>query len=202
MLCDCRSKYVYVIKLWNGNKNTLLNIVKDLTKGLEYSNHHLIIDNLYNSYETSRELFSKGFYTTGTLRKRRGGPFFMNLPRVKSAPKKSIFPFSKTNVNCFIYYDSKPVTLILTYFDLSKDVKKTSIDIHPNNSKITGLILENKPTIINEYNKLKGGVDVVDQELKYYTSQRKSDRWTFKFSIHLLQTILFNSFILYKKKYR
>ncbi len=43
-----------------------------------------------------------------------------------------------------------------------------------------------------------GGVDVLDQELKYYSMQRRSLRWTFKFSLHLIQTIIFNSYVLYK----
>ncbi len=45
-----------------------------------------------------------------------------------------------------------------------------------------------------------GAIDVVDQELKYYNANRKTDRWTFKFTIHLLQTMLWNSYVLYKEK--
>ncbi len=44
-----------------------------------------------------------------------------------------------------------------------------------------------------------GAVDTLDQELKYYDPQRRTLRWTFKFSIYILQLLLFNSYVLYKK---
>ncbi len=44
-----------------------------------------------------------------------------------------------------------------------------------------------------------GGVDTVDQELKYYSPRRITDRWTFKLTVYLLQTIIFKSYVLYQQ---
>ncbi len=198
-LCDSYTKYVYSLKFWDGNKTSHQDVIKYLISGLENCNHHLFMDNLYNSYETTLFLLSLGFYVTGTLRKRRGGPCFMNIPRIKSVTKTSIFPFTKNQVNSLVYYDSKPVTLISTFHGIQNDKIKDRFEIKIHDSNITGYFTESKPEMIKNYNKFMGGIDIVDQELKYYSPHRKTDRWTFKFAIHILQIMLFNSFVLYKE---
>ena len=42
------------------------------------------------------------------------------------------------------------------------------------------------------------GVDIFDQSIKYYSLQRKTNRWTFKLSTYFLDLLIYNSYILYK----
>ncbi len=72
---------------------------------------------------------------------------------------------------------------------------KAKHSIYYNNIVLKGVVLTDTPYIANSYNQIMGGVDVFDQELNYYSFQRKSCRWTYKLSIYLLQTIMLNSFV-------
>ncbi len=64
-----------------------------------------------------------------------------------------------------------------------------------------GDILNHSPSIVDYYNQNMGGVDIFDQELTYYSFQRKPNRWTYKLTIYLLQTIMFNSYVLYIQRH-
>ncbi len=55
------------------------------------------------------------------------------------------------------------------------------------------------PKVIDEYNKYMGGVDKFDQMIKYYPLKRKTNRWTQKFTVHVLELLLHNAYVLYKK---
>ncbi len=81
--------------LYDGEKSTLINILLTLLEDLKFYNHHLFMDNYYNSYTTSQTLLEFGIYTTGTLRKRRGGPEIMNLNLEKKAKKDPLFHLQK-----------------------------------------------------------------------------------------------------------
>ncbi len=66
--------------------------------------------------------------------------------------------------------------------------------------KLSGFVTFSNPsTFVDHYNKFMGGVDFVDQSLNYYTSLRKARRGILKLSLHLIQIIMFNSYILNKK---
>ncbi len=199
VLCDSKSHYVYSMKFWDGEKNSLYDVMTFLLIGLENSNYHLFTDNLYNSYDTTKKLLEKGIYLTGTLRRRRGGPELMNIKKIPEAQRKTILPFSKNNINAFLYNDSKLITIISSYYDIIPDEVKTEVPVIINNNRFNGIITKNTPIFINSYNKYMGGVDCLDQELKYYNPQRRTNRWTFKLSLYLIQVILFNSFVIYQE---
>lgn len=54
-----------------------------------------------------------------------------------------------------------------------------------------------KPTTILDYNKLKGGVDVVDRMVEHYSCSRPTRRWPMALFYHLLSIAVRNSFIIY-----
>ncbi len=89
VLCDSKSHYVWKMKFWDGEKETLFNVMSYLLEKLENCNYHLFTDNLYNSYNNTIQLLKKGIYVTGTLRRKRGGPELMNLKKNSKCPKKS-----------------------------------------------------------------------------------------------------------------
>ncbi len=199
VLTDSKTRYVYRLKFFDKEKHSISEVIKILTSGLEGCNYHLYVDNFYSSFTLARELLERKIYLTGTLRKRRGGPDMINLNNIKGVEKKTIIPFCKENVNCFVYFDSKPVVLISTFFNLTEDyyelnTQRVKIKDSYYNCVNNSLI----PSFINSYNKFMGGVDVFDQEIKYYNPQRRTYRWTLKVSIYLIQTMLHNSYVLYK----
>jgi Transposase IS4 len=53
------------------------------------------------------------------------------------------------------------------------------------------------PEVIVEYNKSMGGVDKFDQMIKYCSLKRKTNRWTQRFTVYILEILLHNSFVLY-----
>ncbi len=200
-LCDSNSKYIYSLKLWDGEKTSLLNVMKELLMGLEKCNHHLYLDNLYNSFENTQCLFDLGVYITGTLRRRRGGPEFMNNTKLPDLVKNSVIPFTKNNVNVYVFKDSKIVTFISSYHNVKVENMESTFSITHKNENYNGFTTNSRPPeFVKDYNKYMGGVDIVDQALSYYSILRKTNRWTFKFSLHIIQVIVFNSYVLHKEK--
>nr|CAH7713333.1 unnamed protein product [Callosobruchus chinensis] len=54
-----------------------------------------------------------------------------------------------------------------------------------------------KPMPIAEYNKFMSGIDLQDQMMAYYSSNRKTIRWYKKVGIHIIEMMLYNSFMPY-----
>ncbi len=79
------------MKLHDGDKKSLIEQMKYMLTGLENCNYHLYTDNLYNSYSNYINLLNIVVYITGTPRKKRGGPDFMNIKRNTSVPKKLLY---------------------------------------------------------------------------------------------------------------
>ncbi|KAF7693698.1 PiggyBac transposable element-derived protein 4 [Cucumispora dikerogammari] len=55
-----------------------------------------------------------------------------------------------------------------------------------------------KPNMIKDYDQNMSGVDIFDQMLKSYYNERKSQKWTNKLTIYLINMMVHNSFILQK----
>ena len=63
--------------------------------------------------------------------------------------------------------------------------------------------MSNKPTVVEDYNKMKGFVDLSDQMAAYTPFIRKTTKWYMKIFFHLLtQTALVNAWVLYNMKTR
>ncbi|KAJ8913139.1 hypothetical protein NQ315_006057 [Exocentrus adspersus] len=56
-----------------------------------------------------------------------------------------------------------------------------------------------KSLSIVEYNRYMSDIDLQDQMMAYYPSNRKTIRWYKKVGIHVIETMLYNSFMLYNK---
>ena len=198
---NSKTGYVFALKFYNGEKSTLENTVMTLLTNIRHKNHEVYMDNFYNSYEISLKLLESGVYVTGTLRKKRGGPKVMNVITKKTIPKKPLLPFKKGAVNVFIFNDKKIFTMISTSQSIIQGEVAEAKQIKIQDRLYSPLIINPSTTtsIIKNYNYYMGGVDVHDQLLQTYTCRRQTTRWTFNFSIHLIETIILNSYILYKK---
>lgn len=54
------------------------------------------------------------------------------------------------------------------------------------------------PKVIERYNQHMGGVDVLDQQMEYYRTFIKTNKWTLKILIHFLDLAIVNSWRLYR----
>ena len=54
-----------------------------------------------------------------------------------------------------------------------------------------------KPRIILDYNKYKGGIDTLDQVVRCYSSRRKSNRWSLTMFCNILDIAAYNALILF-----
>ncbi len=89
VLADSKTRYVYKLKLYDGEKSTILETVTNLVADLEYCNYILYMKNYYSSFNLALELLKNGIYTMGTLRKRREGPNLINTSNFKGVDKKA-----------------------------------------------------------------------------------------------------------------
>ena len=58
-----------------------------------------------------------------------------------------------------------------------------------------------KPTVIIDYNQVKGGSDLSDQLISYYNPAHKSIKWFQKVLFQCISIAQLNSFVLYNKCY-
>lgn len=137
-------------------------IVYELCQPFEGSNRNITFDNFFTSFNLLQNLMSKRLTCTGTLRKNKACIPKQFLPQKNRDAQSSIFGFRK-NMTIVSYVPNKNSAVIL----LSTMHHNNIID--PSN--------KNKPEIILDYNRTKGGVDTLDQMAHAYTVKRKSKRW-------------------------
>ncbi|KAF7701564.1 PiggyBac transposable element-derived protein 4 [Cucumispora dikerogammari] len=166
-----------------GEFPALENTVKNLTRLLTEKYRRLYMDNYYNSFSMTKALISSEIYVCETLRDRRGGSNKLTTLK-KALVKDTQAVFSKSEVEVLISNNRRPVAMITNCHDtrcVISDKEKTI------------------PSCINEYNKYMGGVDKFDQMIKYYPIKRKTNRWPNKFTMHTLQILIHNAYVLYKE---
>lgn len=168
-----------------GGKDHAHKVVLSLIEGLQLKGHALYMDNYYNSFSLCQKLLDIDVYVTGTLRKERK----LNPKDVVTAKLKKGEAITKycKGVAVSKWHDKRDVLLISTEFENSMiEVERR----HGENVQ--------KPLAIVRYNENMSGVDRQDQMLSYYPSERKTLRWYKKLGIHILCTLLLNSYILFK----
>lgn len=70
-------------------------------------------------------------------------------------------------------------------------------------SKTEGKFIEiDCPSIIQNYNRFMGGVDICDQQMEVYRTWFKTRKWTLKLVLHLLDLSIVNSWLIYREDCR
>lgn len=182
--------YTHKINVYAGksgtDNTTPTNVVMALCKDYVNRGHTLHTDNWYTSIDLARKLLDKQTHLVGTIRKNRRG-----------LPKKVI----STKLKRGHYYaeESQDGITVLKWKD-KRDVLVLSTKHSVGFVEITkrGNVVR-KPTIVLDYNKAKGGVDLADQMASYSTPLRKSIRWYKKIAFDMLLNIaVINSHVLYQ----
>lgn len=182
------SKYFYNGKIYEGKcgqspeKNQAFNVCIELMNPLLNRGYNLCTDNYYSSFDLARFLLRKKTSFVGTLRKNKPQiPIVMNTAS-KREVKSSIYGYQKDlTVLSYVTKKSKYVLLLST------------LHIGPQKN------VDNIPEIINDYNVMKTGVDVLDQILGYYTCRRGTNRWPYAVWMHMMDLAAHNAYVIFKK---
>jgi hypothetical protein len=170
-----------------GGKNHTNKVVFKLMNGKTGYGHSLFMDNFYNSVELTESMLNEDTFVTGTLRSNRKGNS-VDVANKKLKTGESISQYTEHGVCITKWKDRREVLSISSEFD-----GKLTETTNRFGKRVT------KPKMIVEYNKFMGGIDYHDQMMAYYPCQRKTLRWYKKLGIHIFQSMLLNSYYLYRE---
>ncbi len=194
ILTDSVNSYCWNLKPYCGVGNTLKDTVLELLDNLINKGFNLFMDNFYNSFGMSERLLELGTHTCGTLRVDRGEPKAISKATTSNMEVGDVVTRHKNNILCLAWRDKRIVRMVSTIGDnkmIEITVRKKG---HPDG------VLKKKPHCIVLYNASMGGMDKLDQCVKYYPFTRKSVKWTKKFTFYLFQIAMYNSFVIYKEQ--
>ena len=206
-VCDSETGYVSAFEIYTGKNHTmprlpegtfahcnktakvvlsLLNSADLLNKG-----RRVYMDNFYTSVDLYENLMFLDTLACGTVNLNR-----KYLP--KSLKRKTL---NRNLKKGHTLHRRKGHLLVVRWQDKRKVTVLSSI--HHATEAVAKIDFENravyKPTAIIDYNKLMGAVDTNDQLLDYNRVARKTIKPWKKMCFHLLDMVLTNAFILYKK---
>lgn len=191
---DSLSRYVLTIDPYLGKNNDDPlqegplgeKVVLRLTRSYNNSGCNIVTDNFFTSISLARKLYQNQMTILGTIRKNR-----REIPRElldigDRARYSSKFAFHNNNEAVVVSYLPKrnKNVLLLSSKNFRAAVDETSD--------------KKKPLMILEYNKLKGGVDSVDQMLRHFTTKMASRRWPLAVFCNLLDIAALNAYTLWK----
>lgn len=130
-------------------------------------------------------LLSKKLTLLGTIRKNKPDtPPQMNLtPR---PVQSSIFAFTKDlTIVSYVPKKGKMVHLLSSQHDDDQISKQD----------------ENKPIMILNYNKTKGGVDNSDKLIREYSCSRRTARWPYRLFMNIIDICALNAYIIYTERH-
>ncbi|XP_071996111.1 protein lin-9 homolog isoform X2 [Engystomops pustulosus] len=193
-LCESTTGYVYRFNIYQGQDSgavpsecpptlgTSGRVVWDLVHPLLDQGYHLYLDHLYTSVPLFKCLSSKNTAACGAVRKdHRSLPKSLLGQIVKKGESRAL---CSDNVLCVRYRDKSDVLMLTT--------------IHGNHCapKLEGSTETPRPVCIEEYNKYIRGAGLSDQVLRPYSAMRHLRGWHKKLAIHIVQTALYNAFVL------
>lgn len=142
-----------------------------------------------------------GIYVCGTLRSNRGEPTpFRNILKSTSLKKGEVTFISKDNITITAIHDKKIFMLIDSIHNTeTKDYTHKFLNVK--GFTFDKYVVPRKLPSILDYNKYMGGVDKFDYYLGHYCSSLITDRRTFRFSTYIIDLLVHNSYILYKREF-
>nr|XP_004208062.2 piggyBac transposable element-derived protein 4-like [Hydra vulgaris] len=154
ILCDAETSYCINLQPYIGRVNGVRDVgqgtrvVLELTDHLNGSGRHITAENFFTNIHLARALLGRKMTYTGTIKKNKGEIPKKLLPAIHRPVYSSIFSFQNDST-IFSYVPKKnKAVILLSTFQYSNDI------VMDHNEK---------PCIILDYNKYKGGVDTLDQ---------------------------------------
>ncbi|XP_022109380.1 piggyBac transposable element-derived protein 4-like [Acanthaster planci] len=189
-LCvDVDTHYTLNIFLYLGKQrdqttdNRGAEVVKKLMEPLYNTGRNVTCDNYFTRSRLAIELLQKGLTLVGTIKPNRWEvPQEICPNRVKKRDaKSSVFLFNGDLT--LVSYIPKPKRSVILLSSMHHDKSVDGIN--------------QKPEIINFYNKTKGGVDTLDQMVSLYSVLRTTKRWPLTVFYNMINIVALNAYILY-----
>ena len=171
-----------------GTSNYVMFLVNKLSNHHYLAGRNISMDRLYSSLALADWLLENGITMVGTMMKNRVG-----IPtEIKVDQHRDI---NSTE----IYWEKNGNKRLLSYVVKTSKARKNVImlsTVEP----LLGTTIDDerkKPALIKLYDFTKGGTDIVDQKIGFYTTKTKSRRWTMTAFSYLLDTIRVNAGTIY-----
>ena len=190
-MCEATTGYALNAVIYTGrenghvHRNLAMDIVLQLTHPYNGSGRNICCDNYFTSHALALRLLENNLTILGTLRlHRREIPEFIHSTRGR-AVMTSRFAFDHdANIVLVSYLPKKNKNVVL----LSSSHCAAQVE-GP----------QNKPSIILQYNSIKGGVDTLDENVERFTCRRKTVRWPLLLLYNTFDVAVNNAFLLFKK---
>jgi hypothetical protein len=162
-------------------------IVMDLLEPYLGKGHHLYCDNYFSSPNLALKLLGERTSLTGTVRRNR-----KHMPKLARRMKKGeVQVFHANEVLVEYWRDKRPVAIITTGH------AHEMVESRGRHSAVVTL----KPRSVIEYNSNARGIDELDKMESYYTTLRKTMKWTKKVFFSGFERCLINALRIQQKLY-
>ncbi|XP_071634383.1 piggyBac transposable element-derived protein 4-like isoform X1 [Temnothorax longispinosus] len=185
-LNDAKTHYLYNAIPYAGSVNPPANetipsyYIRKICEPIYHSNRNITCDNWFSSVEIFNQMYKDYNLTmVGTIRKNK-----RQIPKnFKSTASVGTVRCGYDGTNVLMSWCPKKNKVVLILSSLHKSCKI---------SKDSG-----KPELVDFYNSTKAGTDVFNQCCALHTCARKTNRWTMRFFLGMLDQASVNSHILY-----
>lgn len=162
-----------------------------------HQNHRVFFDNWFTSIPLCLALKDNGYLCAATLRSDR--MLECPLPSDKDLKKTGRGSHaSRTDANSGLsvtkWFDNKSVLVVSNFCNIDSTIKVQRWD--RSNKKHIDV---NCPSVIQEYNKSMGGVDLADMLISLYRTSFKTKRWYIKILFHLVDIAKVNAWLIYRR---
>lgn len=186
-VCDSESSYpLNGIPYCGKEGNTVTQglgkkVVESLTEPYQRTNRNVTFDNYFTDLSLAYGLLSNGLTMIGTVKKNKRFIPKEFQPHKDRGNETSIFGFTKKAT--LVSYVPKPrkCVILLSTMHFTKELGD----------------VKNKPEIILEYNRTKGGVDTLDQMVHEYMCKRRTNRWPFAFFMNMLDVVGIAGYVIW-----
>ena len=204
VLADSATSYVYSFCPYYGKITTdglvepelpfttriVLQLYQNLQKSIpEATGYHIFTNRFYTSPALSKHLLASKCHLTGTVMpNRKDVPQELKKPKLKRGDKLA---YRQGNLLHLAWMDKRVVTMLSTWSTSASEA------VH-RRTKSNQVEVVHKPSVVVNYNKHMGGVDVADQYASTYCFLRKTLKWWRKFFFWNLEIAIINAYILHR----
>lgn len=161
-------------------------VVLDLTRPFYQSGRDIITDNYFTSHELAVTLLANGLTLLGTIRGNR-----REIPtNIKTARQR--------DVQSSIFLHDHENKIILASYVPRRKKNVLMLSSSHSGKEVAGVEHKHKPLMILDYNKGKGAVDQLDENLAEFTCKRKTVRWPLLVWYNMLDVAAYNGYLLRK----
>lgn len=165
--------------------NLSRDVVMELAQPFFGTGRDVVMDRYFTSHALACELNSNNLTTLGTIKSnRREIPGCFKTARGRHVESAEYL------------YDHENKIIVLSFVP-KKNKNVLLLSSSHSSADISG---ENKPEIIKDYNRIKGGVDTLDENAEEFSCIRKTDRWPMLINYNLINVATCNAYIVSKKK--